>query len=78
MTKYGFEKTVDMSFDDAIVHVTQALQGEGFGILADIDVASTMKQMVQISLEAQNRMDAVLTKEQKERSRGYGPGGMMR
>ncbi len=39
MTKYGFGKTVDMSFDDAIVHVTQALQDEGFGILADIDVA---------------------------------------
>ena len=44
MTKYGFGTTVDMSFDDAIVHVTQALQGEGFGILADIDVASTMKK----------------------------------
>lgn len=44
MTKYGFGKTVDMSFDDAIVHVTQALQGEGFGILADIDVAGTMKK----------------------------------
>ncbi len=44
MIKYGFGKTVDMSFDDAIVHVTQALQDEGFGILADIDVAGAMKQ----------------------------------
>lgn len=44
MIKYGFGKTVDMSFDDAIVHVTQALQGEGFGILADIDVAGAMKK----------------------------------
>lgn len=44
MTKYGFGKIVDMSFDDAIAHVTQALQGEGFGILADIDVAGTMKK----------------------------------
>ncbi len=44
MTKYGFGKTVDMSFDDAIGHVTQALQGEGFGILADIDVAGAMKK----------------------------------
>ncbi len=44
MTKYGFGKTVDMSFDDAIVHVTQALQDEGFGILADIDVAGAMKK----------------------------------
>ncbi|KFB73502.1 MAG: hypothetical protein AW09_001238 [Candidatus Accumulibacter phosphatis] len=44
MTKYGFGKTVDMSFDDAIVHVIQALQGEGFGILSDIDVAGAMKK----------------------------------
>ncbi|MDX1251118.1 MAG: DUF302 domain-containing protein [Gammaproteobacteria bacterium] len=44
MTKYGFGKIVDMSFDDAIVHVTQALQDEGFGILADIDVAGAMKK----------------------------------
>ena len=44
MTKYGFVKTVDMSFDDAIGRVIQALQGEGFGILADIDVAATMKK----------------------------------
>ena len=44
MTKYGFGKTVEIPFDDAIVHVTQALQDEGFGILADIDVAGTMKK----------------------------------
>lgn len=36
------------------------------------------RQMVQESVEAQNRIDAVLTEEQKERSRGYGPGRMMR
>ena len=44
MTKYGFGKTVEIPFNDAIVHVTQALQDEGFGILADIDVAGTMKK----------------------------------
>ncbi len=44
MIKYGFGKTIDLSFDDAIAHVTQALQGEGFGILADIDVAGAMKK----------------------------------
>ena len=44
MIKYGFGKTVDLSFDDAIAHVTLALQGEGFGILADIDVAGAMKK----------------------------------
>ena len=44
MSKYGFGKTVDMSFDDAIEHVTHALQTEGFGVLADIDVAGAMKK----------------------------------
>jgi len=38
------------------------------------------RQMIQIQVDAQNRMDAVLTPEQKERLRGYygGRGGMMR
>jgi uncharacterized protein (DUF302 family) len=44
MTKYGFGKIVDLSFDDAIEHVTLALQAEGFGVLADIDVAGAMKK----------------------------------
>ena len=44
MSKYGFGKIVDLSFDDAIERVTLALQAEGFGVLADIDVAGAMKK----------------------------------
>jgi uncharacterized protein (DUF302 family) len=43
-TKYGFGRTVDASFADAVTRVTQALQAEGFGILTEIDVAATMKK----------------------------------
>jgi len=43
-TKYGFGKTLDVKFDVALERVMQELQKEGFGVLADIDVAATMKK----------------------------------
>ena len=42
--KYGFGKTVDMPFADAVSRVIHALHDEGFGILSDIDVAATLKK----------------------------------
>lgn len=43
-TKYGFGKTVELSFADALDRVTQALQREGFGVLTEIDVQATLKK----------------------------------
>lgn len=40
---FGFGKTVELSFDDAIKNVTTELEKEGFGVLSDIDVAAKMK-----------------------------------
>ncbi|MEA3277533.1 MAG: hypothetical protein U9Q81_20065 [Pseudomonadota bacterium] len=39
---YGFSLQVDLSFDQAIDRVTDALKSEGFGVLSDIDVQATL------------------------------------
>ena len=41
---FGFGKTVDQSFDEAIETVTAELQKEGFGVLSEIDVSAKMKE----------------------------------
>jgi uncharacterized protein (DUF302 family) len=41
---YHFTTTLNTSFDDAIVRVTEALKKEGFGILTEIDVKETLKK----------------------------------
>lgn len=46
MSKIGFGKDVNMSFDEAVTKVTAALQTEGFGVLTEIDVAGTLKKKI--------------------------------
>ena len=40
---YHFSKRLDVSFDQAVSRVTEALKREGFGLLTDIDVSATLK-----------------------------------
>ena len=40
---YGFAVEIDSEFGAAIARVTEALKAEGFGVLSDIDVQSTLK-----------------------------------
>jgi len=40
---YGFSTVLDMTFEEAISRVTEALKSEGFGVLSDIDVKATLK-----------------------------------
>jgi uncharacterized protein (DUF302 family) len=41
---YYFSKNLNVSFDEAVSKVTEALKEEGFGILTDIDVQMTLKK----------------------------------
>ena len=45
---YYIAKTVAGAFDDAIMRVTEALKKEGFGVLTDIDVATTLKKKIDV------------------------------
>ena len=40
---FGFGKTVELGFDEAIERVTEELAKQGFGILTVIDVQATLK-----------------------------------
>ena len=45
---YYFSKIVDLSFDDAITKVTDELKKEGFGVLTQIDVGTTLKEKINV------------------------------
>ena len=45
---YYFSKTVNLTFEEAIKKVTEELKKEGFGILTEIDVKTTLKKKLNI------------------------------
>ena len=48
---YYFNKTVRMSFNEAITRVTEELKKEGFGILTEIDVKETLKKKLNVDFQ---------------------------
>ena len=47
-TKYGFSKTVDIGFDEAIEKTRAALKEEGFGVLSEIDLKEKLKEKLDV------------------------------
>lgn len=49
---YHISTTVEMSFEDAIEAATAALKDKGFGVLTTIDVATTLKNKLDVDFPA--------------------------
>jgi len=45
---YGFSKTVNATFEETVPRVKEALQAEGFGVLTEIDVKSTLRKKLDV------------------------------
>ena len=48
---YGFSKTVNLSYDQAVEKVTDELKKEGFGVLTTIDVKETLKKKLNVDFK---------------------------
>ena len=46
--KYAFSTVLDTSYEDAVSKVTNTLKEEGFGVLTEIDVKSTLKKKLDV------------------------------
>ena len=47
-TRYGLRATVNLAYEDAVTRVREALAGEGFGVLTEIDVRATLKKKLDV------------------------------
>jgi uncharacterized protein (DUF302 family) len=43
-SKYGFSKTVDLPYEEAVERARAALKEEGFGVLCEIDIKEKLKE----------------------------------
>jgi uncharacterized protein (DUF302 family) len=48
VTTFGIRKVLTSNYDDALARVPEALKSEGFGVLTEIDVQSTLKQKLDV------------------------------
>lgn len=53
MTDYAISRTVARGYDDTVVAVREALAGQGFGVLTEIDIAGTLKKKLDVDVPPQ-------------------------
>jgi len=46
MSNYSIRKVVDLSYEEAVERVKEELKKEGFGVLTEIDVKTTLKKKI--------------------------------
>jgi uncharacterized protein (DUF302 family) len=51
--KYGYAKIVNTSFDETLERVRQALQQEGFGVQAEINISNALREKLGVELPRQ-------------------------
>ncbi|HSM87379.1 MAG TPA: DUF302 domain-containing protein [Candidatus Limnocylindrales bacterium] len=51
--KYGYAKVVNTSFDEALENVRNALQSEGFGVQAEINISNALKEKLGVEVPRQ-------------------------
>ncbi len=50
--QYGFGTTLQVSYEEAIPRVKEALKAEGFGVLTEIDVRKTLREKLGAEMES--------------------------
>lgn len=48
---YGFSKTLNLSYEEAVEKVADELKKEGFGVLTSINVKETLKKKINVDFE---------------------------
>ncbi|MDH5718220.1 MAG: DUF302 domain-containing protein [Spirochaetia bacterium] len=48
---YFFKKEVNLKFDEAVAKVREELKNEGFGVLTEIDVKTTLKNKLDVDFK---------------------------
>jgi uncharacterized protein (DUF302 family) len=46
--KYAFDTILDMPYEGAVLKATGTLENQGFGVLTEIDVESTLKSKLDV------------------------------